>query len=414
MARRRSVLTSRTSRGALPSSDAPHWEVISPGVRLGYRSGRGTQGRGGTWLAAGRAPDGRRVQTRLGRADDLATEGALSHEQAKDAARAWAKALRAGEPVTRGLTVSSVIDRYLEAKEVEGAKSLDDTRSRVKCHIRPALGDLLVTELTVERVRRWRDALVKAPKRFRAGKSSTKTRIVVVSPGDSEGLRQRRDTANRVLTVLKAALNWAFNNRLVSDDTAWRFVKPFKGVGAARVRFLDDVEQRRLLNAAIGSIRHLIAAALSTGARASELARLRICDFDPENGSVFIAESKSGKSRHIPLTSAGLKLFCDLVKGRSTGEPILRQPTGLPWKRACHHRAFKTAVASAKLNAVTFHELRHSYASTMIRAGAPLIVVAEVLGHADTRMVTKHYGHLAPSFVADTVRRTAPNLSIAI
>jgi integrase len=46
----------------------------------------------------------------------------------------------------------------------------------------------------------------------------------------------------------------------------------------------------------------------------------------------------------------------------------------------------------------------------MVRAGAGLIIVAEALGHSDVRMVTKHYAHLAPSFVAETVRRTAPNL----
>ena len=40
-------------------------------------------------------------------------------------------------------------------------------------------------------------------------------------------------------------------------------------------------------------------------------------------------------------------------------------------------------------------------------AGAPLMVVAQVLGHADTRMVEKHYGHLAPSYVRDVVRATA-------
>jgi hypothetical protein len=41
-------------------------------------------------------------------------------------------------------------------------------------------------------------------------------------------------------------------------------------------------------------------------------------------------------------------------------------------------------------------------------AGAPLLVVAQNLGHADTRMVERHYGHLAQSFVAETIRRTAP------
>jgi hypothetical protein len=48
----------------------------------------------------------------------------------------------------------------------------------------------------------------------------------------------------------------------------------------------------------------------------------------------------------------------------------------------------------------------------MVRHGAPLIVVAEELGHSGTRVAEKHYAHLAPSFVADTIRRTAPDLSL--
>ena len=47
----------------------------------------------------------------------------------------------------------------------------------------------------------------------------------------------------------------------------------------------------------------------------------------------------------------------------------------------------------------------------MVRNGAPLIVVAQALGHTDTRMVDKHYAHLAPSYVADTIRSTAPDLT---
>jgi hypothetical protein len=40
--------------------------------------------------------------------------------------------------------------------------------------------------------------------------------------------------------------------------------------------------------------------------------------------------------------------------------------------------------------------------------GVPLMVVAKNLGHADTRMVERHYGHLAPSYVADAIRKAAP------
>src|SRR5262249_50030522 len=44
--------------------------------------------------------------------------------------------------------------------------------------------------------------------------------------------------------------------------------------------------------------------------------------------------------------------------------------------------------------------------------GAPLMVVAAALGHVDTRMVEKHYGHLSPRYTADTIRRAAPKFGI--
>ena len=60
----------------------------------------------------------------------------------------------------------------------------------------------------------------------------------------------------------------------------------------------------------------------------------------------------------------------------------------------------------------SFHVLRHTYASHLVMAGAPLQVVAANLGHADTRMTEKHYAHLAPSYVADVIRATMPRLGL--
>jgi integrase len=57
---------------------------------------------------------------------------------------------------------------------------------------------------------------------------------------------------------------------------------------------------------------------------------------------------------------------------------------------------------------ISFHGLRHTYASHAVMNGAPLLVVAKNLGHSDTRMVERHYGHLAPSYVADAIRKAAP------
>ena len=56
---------------------------------------------------------------------------------------------------------------------------------------------------------------------------------------------------------------------------------------------------------------------------------------------------------------------------------------------------------------ITFHGLRHTWASLAVMNGVPPMVVAKNLGHRDTRMVEKHYGHFAPSYIADAIRAGA-------
>ncbi len=62
--------------------------------------------------------------------------------------------------------------------------------------------------------------------------------------------------------------------------------------------------------------------------------------------------------------------------------------------------------------AATFHILRHTYASALAMRGVPMGVIAAQLGHSDTRMTEKHHAHLAPNYVADTVRAALPALGI--
>jgi hypothetical protein len=62
--------------------------------------------------------------------------------------------------------------------------------------------------------------------------------------------------------------------------------------------------------------------------------------------------------------------------------------------------------------AASFHVLRHTYATMLLRAGAPLPVIAANLGHADTRMTERHYAPLAPSYVAEVIRATMPSLGL--
>jgi integrase len=89
------------------------------------------------------------------------------------------------------------------------------------------------------------------------------------------------------------------------------------------------------------------------------------------------------------------------------GEKVTRA-----WTKSEQFRFMNAACEKAKLEPLTFHELRHTYASFLVNAGVPLAYVAAQLGHSDTRMVEKHYGHLAPSALADAITKLAPELGI--
>jgi integrase len=154
------------------------------------------------------------------------------------------------------------------------------------------------------------------------------------------------------------------------------------------------------LNACDEAFREIVEAALLTGARYGELAAMTASDFNPDSGTVHIRTSKAGKARHVVLNDEGRALFERLTTGRAGDHRIFTKADGTTWGKSHQHRPLKAACERAKIGpALDFHSLRHSWASLSIMAGAPLLVVAQNLGHADTRMVERHYGHLAQSFV---------------
>jgi integrase len=132
-------------------------------------------------------------------------------------------------------------------------------------------------------------------------------------------------------------------------------------------------------------------------------------DHDPEpTDDACIVMSPADKV-HLGhrLSKAGIELFKRVAANRDGTEPLLRQESGTAWKPSTYQRPFKAALVEAKVKAIAFHELRHSYATALLRNGAPTVVVAEALGHSDLRMVTKHYGHIPVSFASETIRRAA-------
>jgi integrase len=404
---REEKLDTRSARLKLRQRREPYWASMSGGLALGYRKGK----TGGTWIAKHySAAAGRRYHA-IGPADDiLDADGrrVLNFGQAQANAREWLATPSEVQSQSKPYTVADAMDDYLRYLESEGRPphTIRDARYRDSALIRPKVGHERLFNLTAERLRRWRDDLVKAAPRVRTRKSETQKYREVA--GD-DARRARRASANRTWTVLRAALNHAFRDGKVPSDLAWRKVKPFKAVDAARVRYLTVAEAKRLLNACNPDFRSLVQAALETGARYGELVRLTIADFNPDVGTITIRLSKSGRPRHVVLTDQGKAFFRQITAARAGDEVMLRKADGSAWRTSHQLRPMAEAVNRAKIApAISFHGLRHTWASHAVMNGVPLLVVAKNLGHSDTRMVEKHYGHLAPGYIVDAIRAGAP------
>lgn len=426
--KRSAKLETPSARFKLPSGRM-HQEPLAPGHYLAYR--RPAKGGAGTWSARW-WHDGATQQSRLGTADDfLDADGrdTLNFAQAQAKARAWfegrseeAAMAEDGEPIRRGAyTVKAAMEDYLLDAERRGVKGIAIMRSTINAHILPALGEVEVAKLTQRRIENWRNSLADAPRR-KTGRAREEVQHLD-APVSEDEKRARKDSANRIMTNLKAALNFALASRRYIGPAIWREVKKFQGVGVSRVRFLSTEEQRRLVNVCSPGFRELVEAALYTGCRYSELCRLKVRDFDAQAGTVFIATSKSGRSRHIVLTEEGIEWFSGRVAGRLPGDVLLVRPNakGLVrkyqedprgWGPHDQKRLMREACSLAKIEPLGFHELRHTYASSLVNAGVALAYIADQLGHVDTAMVEKHYAHLSESAKAASIRKLAPKLGL--
>ena len=113
---------------------------------------------------------------------------------------------------------------------------------------------------------------------------------------------------------------------------------------------------------------------------------------------------------HVPLNDEGAAFFARLTAGQ-TGKIFLKS-NGEPWARWQQRRPLAAAAKAANVEGVSFHILRHTYGSNLAMQGVPTSVIAKAMGHSSTRMTEKHYAHLSPSYVAETIRANLPSLGI--
>jgi integrase len=409
-------LMSRTARETLKPNRKPYYRLIERGISLGYR--KPIKGPG-TWVVRRYIGDEKYSVRNLTTADghpvfaddheNANAKNVLNFGQAQDALRSR-KNQSAG--VGGVYTVANALTDYYAAVEAEH-RSTHDARTRANAFILPKLGKVKVTALTTKQLTKWRNDLAAVGARLRT-REGEEQKYREANGDDAK--RARRASANRTWSILRAALNLAFKHEEVPSDAAWRKVKPFKDVDAARPRYLTVEESRRLINACEGDFRQLVQGALTTGARYGQLAGLKVADFHRNVGTVDLRTRKGDGTERVHscvLTDEGKTLFGQLTAGRSRDEFIFRKADGTAWSKNDHTRLMATAVKAGKIKpAISIHGLRHTWASLSVLAGMPLLVVAKNLGHADTRMAERHYGHLAPSFIADAIRQAAPTFGL--
>ena len=300
---------------------------------------------------------------------------------------------------------------YLTDYKRRGGKGLYIVETTINAHINSTLGDMQAVKLTRKKIEDWHNTLTTKPPRVRS-KKGEEQRYRELSQ-DDDAVRRRRSTANRVLTLFKAALNNAYQRGHISNNDAWEAVKPFRETDTAKIRYLTDKESMRLINVCGEDLRSLVTAALLTGARYGELTALKASDFNSDSGTIQIGRSKSGKARHIVLTDEGKTFFKQVTAGKLASDLAFLKSSGVKWQHADQYRQMNAACEKAKISpAIGFHILRHTYSSRLAMKGVPMQVISTQLGHSDTRMTEKHYAHLAPSYVADTIRSAFGTLGI--
>lgn len=424
------TITTANAREGLPIG--LHWRGIDPEVHLGYRKGK----RGGVWLVRWRNGKGYK-QAPIGTADDKGSTklGPLSYMAAGKAARDLVERERhraAAQANGPALTVAKAVGDYIAARDDRdtrrrGRPIRSDAARRLSRHvlgqaprgkqpeIPPAeLAGVTLYSLTQDDLKMWRENLPVA---------------------------MRATTRQRLVNDLKAALNAAYTaNKAKLLPTLPAIVKD--GLKASRDddaepvardnQILSDFDVARVLRAARdidgelnmgGDLFRIVLVLAATGARFSQVARIRVGDCQLASGRIMVPVSRKGKRRAnsptsitVPVGRDVIDTLASVVTGRSPDAILLErqryeQVKGIqwqkagrgPWQSAEMVRPWQAIKERAELPDMIPYALRHSSIVKGIRANLPIRLVA-ALHDTSTAMIERHYSKWITSGLEEMAR----------
>lgn len=402
-----SEIDTPAKRARLQERRNPYWQGVSGGrggVSLGYR--RSTAG-AGTWIAK-IVLEKRRVEERIGKADDKGSTDGLPFKQAVAEALAWGRRqveafeARADQPgATKAPTVRSAIETYVKDRLRRGKSEGRDAERRLTKHVLafPPLADLPLAKLRAKTLERWRDQLA------------------IRDEDGAEGLSP--STVNRMMNDLRAALNGAVerHRRELPAHLALEVkigTRAMPSASQARKQILTDADVAKLLEAAWAhdeDFGRLVLVLAATGCRYSQAAKIRVGDVQEANGRILVPSSAKGKGAQktamtaVPVAADVIKQLQPAMEGRSPGEFLLThwhmkqvgagqwvREKRSPWKANEMTRPWAKIREATGVGAeVVAYGLRHASIIRGLKAGLPIRLVAS-LHNTSSAMIEAHYG----------------------
>jgi integrase len=290
--------------------------------------------------------------------------------------------------------VREFVTTYLEHSEANNKPSTHETKvGQFDRHILPELGAFHVGEIGFAHFEDLKQAMRQKRKVW------IDEQCVTVKPLGPKSI-------NNVMSILRDMLYVASKREIIASipDVEWL------DVGEQDFDFLTFDEAKLLVRAADAEWHAMIVVALRCGLRQGELLGLQWSDLDLKKGLLRVKRNvyrgrvgspKGGKWRDVPLSDDAIKalkahrhlrsewVFCTL-DGRRLTENMCRKPLA-------------RIVAEAGLRHLSWHVLRHTFASHLAMRGVPLRHVQQLMGHSTIQM-TERYAHLTPDVTRDAVR----------
>ena len=364
-------------RSKLEPRREPYWDRIEAGCFLGYRK---LEDGTGTWIARWRNEEGAQKYHAIG------STPSVGYDAAVKAARQWFAQCKGGS--TEVITVEEACRRYVIDRRTEkGEGTAKDAEGRFNRLVYGTkFGKIKLPSLRTAHIADWRNAQVAQDDD---------------AEDDPDAKRRAKDSANRNLATLKAALNLAYRMGLASSTEQWDRVQSYQEVAKCRDVSLSMLDRKKLITAASPDLKVFLNAMLLTACRPGELAGCMVGDLDP--AGLLTVAGKTGR-RTIPISPKALALLKSAAGDRDLDEPLLTR-SGVAWTRFEWRDAFQEARRAAGLpEKVVMYSLRHVAISEMLVAGIDPMTVSKIAG-TSIAMISSNYGHLIKERVVEQLAR---------